>query len=113
MVVDIKWDSSGLLDTLASSAQMAASSFFDDASTSRAPGHDGASSSRAPHHDSACTSRAGSSATVVHLDDDNNDDIVVGQVGVCRFVTPTYRGWSVYRREFVRGLNTEVTQSLT
>ena len=28
----------------------------------------------------------------------------------CRFVTPTYRGWSVYRREFVRGLNTEVTQ---
>ena len=28
-------------------------------------------------------------------------------------MTSTYRGWSVYRREFVRGLNTEVTQSLT
>ena len=25
-------------------------------------------------------------------------------------MTPTYRGWSDYRREFVRGLNTELTQ---
>ena len=28
-------------------------------------------------------------------------------------MTPTDRGWSDYRREFVRGLNTEVTWSLT
>ena len=28
-------------------------------------------------------------------------------------MTPTYRGWSDYWREFVRGLNTEVTRSLT
>ena len=31
----------------------------------------------------------------------------------CRRVTPTERGWSDYRREFERGLNTEVTRSLT
>ena len=31
----------------------------------------------------------------------------------CRRVTPTKRGWSDYRREFVRRLNTEVTRSLT
>ena len=31
----------------------------------------------------------------------------------CRRVTPTYRRWSDYRREFMRGLNTEVTRSLT
>ena len=28
-------------------------------------------------------------------------------------MTPTERGWSDYRREFARGLNTEVTWSLT
>ena len=28
-------------------------------------------------------------------------------------MTPTERGWSDYQREFVRGLNTEVTRSLT
>ena len=97
-VVDIERDSSGLMATLAMLASSSsggpstsrapgddASSSraprHDGASTSHAPGHDGASSSCAPRHDGASISRAASSATVVHLDDDSDDDSV-GQRGV-------------------------------
>ena len=58
--------------TLATLVQMAASSH--DTSTSHAPGHDGASSSCALCHDRTSSSYAASSAAVVKIEDDSDDE---------------------------------------